>query len=203
MSQNLRKVMLSKYFPDKRGGFFIEAGAYDGGRSSVCRPLEYDFGWTGINVEPNPHCFAQLVANRPNCTNINAALSDKSGTAKFTVHLTQRKGRRAQGSLKHLPEHLEQLKKLSGNKFEEFEVRTMTFKQLVEGVKKIDMFVLDVEGYELQVIDSMHSCSVLPSVMFVEDDHLPSSELMDRMEVLGYHQDGRDDHNIFFVRKNT
>lgn len=39
---------------EKRGGFFVEIGAFDGKTHSNTYLLEAEYGWTGILAEPNP-----------------------------------------------------------------------------------------------------------------------------------------------------
>ena len=49
---------LYKLFGQSKGGYFIEAGAYDGYEISNTLYFEKFLGWTGILVEPNPEAFA-------------------------------------------------------------------------------------------------------------------------------------------------
>lgn len=61
------------YGHKKYGGFFIEAGAYNGYSISNSLYFELRYNWTGLLVEPNPNEFAKMAKlNRkawtfPNC----------------------------------------------------------------------------------------------------------------------------------------
>ena len=56
-----------------RGGYFVDFGAFDGVLTSNTYFLEKALSWTGICVEPNPHYFPSVCANR-SCIAINNAL---------------------------------------------------------------------------------------------------------------------------------
>ncbi len=45
---------------DRKRGFFIEAGAYDGERLSNTLLFEIKHQWSGLLVEPNPEAFQKL-----------------------------------------------------------------------------------------------------------------------------------------------
>ncbi|WP_182882673.1 FkbM family methyltransferase [Microbispora sp. H10949] len=66
----------------KRAGYFLDSGASNGVRCSNTRLLEQEYGWTGICVEPNPHYYAELTANR-RCLCVNCCLYDHDGTVEF------------------------------------------------------------------------------------------------------------------------
>ena len=61
---SLDKVIHETFFPEKRNGFFVECGAYDGLGESTCKFFEETMGWTGLNIEPVPYTFDRLVVNR-------------------------------------------------------------------------------------------------------------------------------------------
>ena len=48
---------------NKRDGFFIDIGAYDGLTISNTAYMELELGWNGICVEPNPVVFDNLKKN--------------------------------------------------------------------------------------------------------------------------------------------
>jgi FkbM family methyltransferase len=54
---------------------YVEIGADNGMYLSNTFFLDKALGWEGICVEPSPTTFAQLQANRPNATNVNAVVS--------------------------------------------------------------------------------------------------------------------------------
>lgn len=83
-AQNFEDVMLWRALKDVRGGFYVDVGAYSPREQSVTLAF-YERGWSGINIEPNPEAFAQLVAGRPRDTNLPVAISDTSGTSTMSL----------------------------------------------------------------------------------------------------------------------
>src|SRR5262245_34491258 len=63
-AQNLEDVMLWRALHHVDAGFYIDVGAWSPDVDSVTRAFS-ERGWRGINVEPSPHYFNQLVERRP------------------------------------------------------------------------------------------------------------------------------------------
>ena len=56
---------LKKIIGEKKNGFFLEIGAYNGLSESVSLRFEKELNWKGILIEPNPVHFKFLKRNRP------------------------------------------------------------------------------------------------------------------------------------------
>lgn len=65
----------------KKDGFYVDIGANDGITFSNTKTME-TIGWSGVCVEPDYEMFKKLQQNR-NSINVNAAISNKNGKAKF------------------------------------------------------------------------------------------------------------------------
>jgi len=61
-------------------GFYIDVGAQDPAVGSVTK-LFYDRGWRGINIEPVPHWYDQLVEQRTRDINLRMAVDAVCGEA--------------------------------------------------------------------------------------------------------------------------
>jgi FkbM family methyltransferase len=194
------KVIYESYFLDIRDGIFMECGAYDGVLHSSCKFFEESLGWTGINVEPVPFLFKRLDKNRPNCINVNAALSDKAGQVEFSHVIHPKRGREfGNGSIQHTAHHLARLKQI-GCTFKTYKVRTTTFANIVKRhkIERIDLFVLDVEGHELQALRGMRDTAVRPKVMCVE--HVMQKNQIDAtMRSMNYKLDKRVRANSYYL----
>lgn len=194
------RILYDTYFENVRGGVCIEAGAYDGVEESCCKTFEEFLGWRGINVEPSPFSFAMLEANRPESYNIRAALSDSDGTATFTNALHPERGRAfGNGSLNHTEAHRAELVE-TGCSFETFEVETLRYDTLLRraGVDRVDLFVLDVEGHELDVLRGMEGTRVWPRVFCIEHGNIGLENLQERLAQVGYVFDGVAFNNAYF-----
>jgi FkbM family methyltransferase len=67
---------------NKKNGYFLDVGAYDGIKYSNSLLLEKDFDWTGLLIEAHPNNFDTLKNNRKN-TLVPYAVSDYNGKIIF------------------------------------------------------------------------------------------------------------------------
>lgn len=183
---------LLPYFKGLKRGFFIEAGANDGVYLSSCKVFE-DIGWRGINVEPSAESFKRLVKNRPNSINVRAALSNRAGSIPFS-YCDNRLGVFSTTGNKRLPRG----KRLTKT----YLVPCVTYSYLIRlyRVTSVDLFVLDVEGDELQVIAGMFSIDVLPRIICVEHNHSGLKNLVAALSKK-YVLDNSDSLNAIFKIK--
>jgi FkbM family methyltransferase len=141
-------------FPDRRNGFFLEAGAADGIDGSSCYILEKAYGWTGICIEPNALFFGRLPANRTNANCQSVCLSDRAGQAVFI----QGDGTSLSPYYSGLKSSLEKFK-YKGEEVirngSEVVVETITLEELLDrcaAPRVIDYAAFDIEGSELTVL---------------------------------------------------
>lgn len=197
------QFIFERYFPEIGiEGVFVECGAFDGLTDASCKFFEETMGWKGYNFEAQPWTFEQLTKNRPHSTNINLALSDQNGEALFTSAIHPDLGKNfGNGSISHQHEHLDDLNS-RGCTYETYPVNTITWKNFIQEYKltKVDLFVLDVEGHELSVLESMKECLVLPDIICIEYGHLGLNTVKEHLELLGYTYDITSNANAFFVK---
>lgn len=132
------------FFLKYRNGFYIECGANDGVNQSNTWFFEKKLGWRGLLIEPVPFLFDQLKKNR--CKkNIfeNLCLVGKNYKSKF-INMT----------------YDNCMTKVSNkNKSKKTIVKTSTLEAILNRnkiKKQIDLFSLDVEGYEMAVLDGIN-----------------------------------------------
>jgi FkbM family methyltransferase len=77
-SQSKQDEWVFNFYKNKKNGFFIEVGAYDGIQTSNTFFLEKNLEWSGICIEANPHVFSLLRNNRKSL-NLNYAVTDYEG----------------------------------------------------------------------------------------------------------------------------
>jgi FkbM family methyltransferase len=199
------RFIFERYFPDPDiRGVFVECGAFDGLMDSSCKMFEEFMGWTGYNFEPVPSLFDLLEQNRPRARNLQMALSDQDGQVTFRHAVHPRHGAYfGNGSLDHAAQHLEELEQ-SGCSFETFNVTTTTWRNFIasEGVEFVDLFVLDVEGHELSVLEGMKGAAVMPHIMCVEFGHLGFGRVRKALHGLGYQYDIHSHGNAYFIRQD-
>ena len=81
-SQLFEDLILFCIFYDIKNGFYIDIGANDPNYISVTKAF-YLRGWNGINIEPLPNKFQELVKYRKRDINIQLGVGDKKGVSNF------------------------------------------------------------------------------------------------------------------------
>jgi len=76
------RFIFKTFFPNKRGGVFLDVGAYDGVKLSNTFFFEKEMGWTGLCIEPSPTQFKLLSKSR-SCICVNCAVYDREGDVEF------------------------------------------------------------------------------------------------------------------------
>lgn len=128
--QSLQDKWVCEMLRFKRGGYFVDVGAYDGVQTSNTYALEKELGWRGICVEANRSAFNALVNNRSSI-NVHAAVSTYNGECHFTNDRICGSGE---------------------------PVECFTLQQLITNCHHwplpIDYLSLDVEGHELRILQA-------------------------------------------------
>lgn len=150
--------------PFLHNGTYVELGALDGKEKSNTRFFHKALGWNrGLLVEPGTAAFAALARNRPGAAVFNAAVCARSGELTFCENsnrndamaglsaLDSRDGQRSDGC-KH--------------------VRCEPMAALVRsaGLECVDLFSLDVQGAELEVLETFDFARVDVGVLVIEQD---------------------------------
>lgn len=201
--QELDRVIYERFFNDKKKGFFVECGAFDGISECTCKFFEDSMEWTGLNIEPVPYAYKMLVVNRPKCINENCALSSTDAKLTFTnaIHPVA-KYHFGNGSLSHSADHKRQLVNM-GCTFEESQVDAFCFSTLYakHSLPDIDLFVLDVEGHEAEALKGILTIPehALPQIFCIEHTITGLNEIKNMISK-NYIFDSSYNQNSFFVK---
>lgn len=157
-SQIGQDLVLDRHvFCGMRGGTFADVGAHDGETFNNSVFFERERGWTGVCIEPNPEVFTRLAASRT-ATCIQAAISDRPGTARFFVvtgidmltglddSYDRRHRRRAKREMAAAGSVAQQIDVI---------VRRLDEVLAASGIDHLDLLTVDVEGAELGVLRSI------------------------------------------------
>lgn len=154
-------------------GFFVEAGANDGVSQSNSLFFEKYYGWTGLLVEPVPTLAKRCRKNRPDCTVVNTALvpfgyPDETIEMHACNLMSLVKG--AMKSEEADLEHIERGCQVQEIESQEIQVPAIPLSDLLDkhGVKEIDLLSLDVEGFELSVLQGLDFSRHRPKWMLIE-----------------------------------
>ena len=155
-------VEVRKYFKDKKNGFFVDVGSYHPLHRNNTMLL-YKEGWRGINIDISDFSIKLFNHIRPEDLNINLAVSKKEGYVDmfFQKKLSQ----------------LSTIKKISAESAFQGKIKTAKIisKTLTEIIdkskyegKKIDFLDIDVEGADLDVLESLDFSKYSPELICVE-----------------------------------
>lgn len=137
----------------------LEVGALDGIYASNTYYLEKMRGWSGVLIEPVPHFYRECIRRRKKSKVFNCALVPND-YCQPTVQMV------FAGCKSAISSDLES----DGLEGYEFEAPARTLSSVLEeaGAPKIDFFSLDVEGYEIQVLNGLDMARFHPCWILVE-----------------------------------
>lgn len=155
--------------------YFIQIGANDGHSFDPIHPLITKHNLKGICLEPIKSYFKDLQVtylDYPHVKLINKAVALHNGTTNmFKVKDSEISGlpKWSKGIASINPLHYQKTN-TPQNVIETELVETITFQTLIrtEKVKKIDLLVLDTEGYDLKIINSIDLNVITPKIIFFE-----------------------------------
>ncbi|TRY72331.1 hypothetical protein TCAL_11452 [Tigriopus californicus] len=170
-----------------RNGFFIESGAADGLYHSNTLFLETQRNWTGILIEPNPSQFQVLQKAKRNCHSLQGCLSVHNYAEEVTFlnagHVGGIKG-------VNVPRSISQQRTWSNYRRISFESRVQCFPLysilLALGNPRVDLLSLDVEGAELEILQTIPWDKVDIGVILVEVDPWSKHAIHNILALHGY-----------------
>lgn len=170
----------------KKDVYFIQVGANDSIFADPIRTFIIRDGWSGILVEPLKHIFDRLVENYKGQESLifeNVAISDKDEIRKlwYLEKTDDSMPEWYEGLGSFLPEVVLKSSKKIPN-IEKYmtkeQVKCVTLEALIKknNVRKIDVFVVDTEGYDFHIIKQIDFEKFKPSIILYENKHLKDEE---------------------------
>lgn len=159
-------LWIDDYFRSKATGYYVDVGAY--------HPVDYSNtfkfylkGWRGINIDPNQEVIELFDQIRPRDQNFNFAISDIRGPIDYFMN----KWDPSMNTIS--PGFARETSSLYG--FDIAEKRTVERRRLdevLEAVRdklpKIDFLNVDVEGHDLEVLQSNDWDRFRPTIVLAE-----------------------------------
>ena len=164
---------------------FVQIGAYDGKTDDVLTKYINQYALRGLMVEPQPKPFQQLQAMYKHNTHIslwNGAIADRTGS--ITLYTVE--------PAPHLPEWAEQAASLDRDliaghepmapgiteQIREIEVPCRPLHAVLKdwGPDTVDIFQIDTEGYDYEIIKMIDFDRYTPRVIRYEHAHLSEDE---------------------------
>lgn len=177
---------LRRIFGSRIDVFFLQIGAHDGKTDDYIYPIAWSQGWHGVLVEPVPSLFKRLVENYADSDMRyeNAALARQSGTMPFY--------RLRESDDPRLPKWYDQLGSFNKNvvfshreSIPDFDrlftvetVECITCDDLCRrhSVTKIDLILIDTEGYDLEILRTIDFHRLHPTLVIYEQKHLSNED---------------------------
>jgi hypothetical protein len=190
-----------------KNGTFMDVGAHDGISINNTLYFEKTHGWTGINIEPVGDVFHRLVINRPNCINLNCAISSINGKSEFimnTGHTEMISGLKDQYDHRHL-QRLNYELSVHGGSSKVVTVDTKRIDTICEetGINRIHYLSIDVEGAEYDVIKSINFDNAFIDVIGFENNYGDTSvPIVEYLRSKGY-VTIRADSDIFMIHQTS
>jgi FkbM family methyltransferase len=169
----------------RRGGTFVDVGAYDGRAYSNTLYLEEQLAWSGLCIEPNPTSFARLRESRTTPA-VNVAIADTDGEAPFTTFdgygemlsgLTTTLKREAQIVARDRDLHAAEIT---------VPVRRLDGVLTSHRIDHVDYVSIDVEGGELGVLAGFDPAGYGVEVITCEIDGPDRRRIERRLAELGF-----------------
>jgi FkbM family methyltransferase len=153
----------------ERPGYFVEVGAVDGFFESNTYFLERFRGWSGLLIEPSPTMFARIARNRPNAAAVNCALvSFDYGSPTVTLTDAHAFSGIFTADTAESEARLTAARQFGDPRAVDVPARTLQSILDELGVRCVDFFSLDVEGYEDQVLRGLDFTRVRPRYILAE-----------------------------------
>ena len=155
--------IIEAFFGSQAKGVYIDIGCNDPVSYSNTYKL-YLKGWNGICVDPNPELIRKHKAIRPRDIAIQKVVSNKSGTVDFyfskVSHLISGVGEKASGHWKRTADNSDVVR------CESVTLSSILIEHNI--ANEFELLTIDVEGHELEVLNSIDLTVYKPSLIIVE-----------------------------------
>lgn len=201
--------ILNYLFKFKKKGFFIDIGAFDPEISSNTFIFN-SRGWKGINIDAYPGSMKKFNLQRPNDINLEIGIGPKQENAIYYKI----------GDKHHQMNGFNS--SFQNNLLEDFGIDPGTIDEIPMEIKPlnevlhtylpkdqvIDFISIDVEGYELQVLESNDWTTYRPIILMIEnhkplDDLQEHKNLMDFLTLNGYRFVFKTPNELIFLEKSA
>ncbi|XP_032668685.1 uncharacterized protein LOC116842913 isoform X2 [Odontomachus brunneus] len=198
---------IRKIFEDKKNGFFIECGAYDGETRSNTLYLERFREWSGLLIEADPINFTKMLQKNRRAHLSPTCLSITKSPALASFLMARNLGRlhAPENTTGDVPTNTADVAYTGEHIHVQCFPLTLYIAAL--GIKTVDYFSLDVEGNEIEILETIPFNEAL-SVEYIHNAK-GQQYMIDLMNRQGYyvHSFVKQEHNlandIIFVKRDT
>ncbi len=178
-SQFNQDEIINIILENKKGGVFVDIGAYDGITYSNSNFFEKSNGWTGVCFEPNPIIFKDLSKAR-NSILVNGGVSVKNSTLTYKRFSGNQELEMLSGFSDFFNEEQlfrieDELKNQKDSASESIPVQTYVLDDILKEnkINKIDYCSIDTEGGEFEILKTINFDENYFSTLSIEDNCEP------------------------------
>ena len=158
-SAHKEDLIVSKFFRNKKNGFFVDVGCHHPSRINNTFLL-YQLGWRGVNIDMNKLSIDLFNSSRKEDTNLNYAVSEKNKIINFYTN-------------KNLSLTASIFKKSGFEKFKyKKKIKSKTLTSILNETKyknkQIDFLNIDAEGADYEVLKSLDFKTYKPKLICIE-----------------------------------
>lgn len=175
-SQSGEEIYLKSKYADKEQGVYVDVGSYHPYRFSNTY-WAYRMGWNGINIEPNVENFRLFEKLRPRDININCGIS--------AVESCMRYYRYEEGAYNTFDENMRMhYAELNIPIKDVVSVKVQRLDNILRenGIRKIDFLDIDVEGAEMDVLESIDYSVDIQTILLEQGEATSLSDVINSKE---------------------
>lgn len=168
-AQRKEEPVLRHFFRDRRGGFFLDVGAYKWGELSTTCYLEKHLGWSGIAIDALGEFEAGWRENRPRSRFFQYVVADRSGD-DVTFYEAEGAEGVSSTSRQWILDYYAQRFPQAEPRIRERKVPSISLDDLLarEGVDHIDLLSMDIEGSEPAALAGFDIERFRPELVLIE-----------------------------------
>ena len=188
-SQQGEDLVVNCLLQSNTTGFYVDIGAHHPFRYSNTH-LFYQKGWRGINIDPRPGIMAEFKKHRPDDTNLELGIASHAGSLTYYMFSDPAVNSFDSETVKRF-EVSGQFKLLNQCSIPTRPLADILDEYLPNGTT-IDFLSVDVEGFDLQVLQSNNWVKYRPRLILAEDidaftfAHVIESKLTKYLKGVGY-----------------
>jgi FkbM family methyltransferase len=201
-SQEGEDMILNRYYDSKKNGFYIDIGAHHPIRFSNTY-LFYKKGWNGVNIDAMPGSMILFNKLRPRDKNIEQAISKNQENLTFYIY----KEKALNTFSKDLVNYRDSLN-IGCNAEKHTTISTKRLDDVLSEIlpknQIIDFMTIDVEGYDLEVLQSNNWLLFKPRLILIEIlsssyEDINSNPISLYLKIHGYKIYAKCINTVFFI----
>jgi len=205
-AQEGEDIILARIFDHKKNGFFVDIGAHHPTRFSNTYYFYKNLNWSGLNIEPNPEVMTLFQLKRRRDINLNFGVASKVETLEFYQFDEPALNTFSKSMLDE---------RLSTTPYKHIETKSIQVLPLSEILDRhltpnthIDFMTVDVEGLDLEVLQSNNWEKYRPSWVLAEQLGVDNIENLDFeihtfMKSKNYQLFAKTYNTLFYKNRDT